>query len=73
MTDHRFYEDNRPHPVAGMIDNPEWAVTLTRRAELYLAERERREEPDREPSRFHIAMAVLAVIGIALALGSAWL
>lgn len=72
MTD-RFYEDNRPHPINGMIDNPEWGVTLTRRAELYLAERARREEPDHEPNRFHIALGILAVIGIAVALIGAWL
>ena len=68
-----MYEDNRPHPIAGMIDNPEWAVSMTRRGELYLAERARREEPDHEPSRFHIALAVMAVVGIALALAGAWL
>lgn len=68
----RFYEDNRPHPISGMIDNPEWAVTLTKRAELYLAERARREEQP-ERSGFHIAMAVLAVVGVTLALVGAWL
>lgn len=68
-----MYEDSRPHPIAGMIDNPEWAVTLTRRAELYLEDRARREDPEREPSGFHIAIGIVAVIGVAVALLGAWL
>ena len=60
---------DRPHPYRpDMIDNPEWDVVLTRRAKLYLAERARRENPEREPSRMHIALGILAVIFIAAAL-----
>jgi hypothetical protein len=70
MTDH-LYTDDRPHPVKGMIDNPEWQVTLTRRAELYLADRARRDDPEREPNNFHIALAVLGCIVIAASLFSA--
>jgi len=66
------YEDNRPHPM-GLIDNPEWQVSLTRRAELYLEDRARREDPEREPSRMNVAVAIIAVIAIALALSGAWL
>lgn len=68
-----LYTDNHVHPLPGFIDNPEWQVTLTKRAELYLADRARRNDPEREPSRFHVALGILAVIGIAVALGSAWL
>ena len=28
---------------------------------------------DREPSKFHVALAIMAVIGIALSLAAAWL
>jgi hypothetical protein len=66
------FQDERPHPL-GLIDNPEWQVTLTRRAELYLEDRARREDPEREPSRMHIALGILAVVGIALSLAAAWL
>lgn len=66
-----LYTDNHVHPLPGFVANPEWELTLTKRAELYLAERARREGPGREPSRFHIALAILAVIAVAL--GSAWL
>lgn len=62
-----LYTDERPHPM-GLIDNPEWQVTLTRRAELYLEDRARREDPEREPSRMHIALGILAVIFVACAL-----
>jgi len=68
-----LYTDNHVHPLPGFTDNPEWQGVLTRRAELYLAARARREEPDHEPSRMHVALAILAVIGVAVALGSAWL
>lgn len=64
------YQDDRPHPM-GLIDNPEWQVTLTRRAELYLEDRARRENPEREPSRMHIALAILGCIVIAVCLLSA--
>lgn len=70
MTD-RFYDDNRPHPIAGMIANPEWSVTLTKRAELYLEDRARREDPEREPSRMHVALAILGSIIVAVCLFSA--
>lgn len=66
------FQDERPHPL-GLIDNPEWQVTLTRRAELYLEDRARRNDPEREPSRMHIALGILAVVGIALSLAAAWL
>jgi hypothetical protein len=68
-----LYTDERPHPIPGMTDNPEWAVALTRRAELYLEDRARRENPEREPSRMNVALAIMAVIGISLALAAAWL
>jgi hypothetical protein len=61
------YQDERPHPM-GLIDNPEWQVTLTRRAELYLEDRARRENPEREPSRMHIALGILGLIFVAAAL-----
>ena len=64
------FQDERPHPL-GLIDNPEWQVTLTRRAELYLEDRARREDPEREPSRMHIALAILGCIVIAVCLLSA--
>lgn len=64
------YQDDRPHPM-GLIDNPEWQVTLTRRAELYLEDRARRENPEREPARMHIALAILGCIVIAVCLLSA--
>lgn len=64
------FQDDRPHPM-GLIDNPEWTLTLTKRAELYIAERERRMAPDREPSGFHIALAILGCICVAVALFSA--
>lgn len=67
-----MFKDNRPHPL-GLIDNPEWSVTLTRRAELYLEDRARRDNPEREPSNFHIALGILAVIGVSVALLGAWL
>ena len=62
-----LYTDERPHPM-GLIDNPEWQVTLTRRAELYLEDRARRENPEREPSRMHIALGILGLIFVAAAL-----
>ena len=68
-----LYQDDRPHPL-GLIDNPEWQVTLTRRAELYIEDRARRDDPEREMSGFHIAIAVLCCILIAVSLFSAvWL
>ena len=63
-----LYTDNRPHPIPGMTNNPEWDLVLTRRAELYLEDRARRNDPEREPSRMHIALGVLAVIFVACAL-----
>ena len=58
-----------PHPYRPeMIDNPEWDAVLTRRAELYLAERARREDPEREPARMHIALGILGLIFVAAAL-----
>lgn len=65
-----MFQDDRPHPL-GLIDNPEWQGVLTRRAELYLADRARREDPEREPSRMHIALAILGCIVIAASLFSA--
>jgi hypothetical protein len=62
-----LYTDERPHPM-GLIDNPEWQVTLTRRAELYLEDRARRENPEREPSRMHVALGILGLIFVACAL-----
>ena len=69
MTD-RFYEDTRPHPL-GLIDNPEWRKTEAVRAELYLEDRARREDPEREPSRMHVALAILGSIIVAVCLFSA--
>lgn len=67
-----LYTDDRPHPYRpDMIANPEWEVSLTRRAELYLADRARRDDPEREPSRFHIALAILGCIVIVASLFSA--
>jgi cytochrome c-type biogenesis protein CcmH/NrfG len=65
-----MFQDDRPHPL-GLVANPEWEVSLTRRAELYLADRARRDDPEREPSRMHVALAILASIVIALSLFSA--
>ena len=65
-----LYTDDRPHPM-GLTNNPEWDLVLTRRAELYLEDRARREDPEREPSRMHIALAILASIVIAASLFSA--
>ena len=65
-----LYTDDRPHPM-GLIDNPEWQGVLTKRAELYLEDRARREDPEREPSGFHIALAILGCIVIAASLFSA--
>lgn len=61
------FTEERPHPL-GITYNAEWDLVLTRRAELYLAERARREEVDHEPNRYGLAMVILAVIGIAAAL-----
>ena len=66
-----MFEDNRPHPIPGMVSNPEWDLILTRRAELYLEDRARREDPEREPARMHIALAILGCIFIAASLFSA--
>lgn len=66
-----LYTDDRPHPIPGMTNNPEWDLVLTRRAELYLEDRARREDPEREPSRMHIALAILGCIVIAVCLLSA--
>ena len=69
-----LYTDDRPHPYRPeMVANPEWDLALTRRAELYLEDRARREDPEREPSRFHIALGILAVIGVSVALLGAML
>lgn len=65
-----LYTDNRPHPL-GLIDNPEWRKTEAVRAELYLEDRARRDDPEREPNRFHIALAVLGCVVIAASLFSA--
>ena len=67
----KLYQDDRPHPIPGMVSNPEWDLVLTRRAELYLEDRARREDPEREPSRMHIALAILGCIFIAASLFSA--
>jgi hypothetical protein len=65
-----LYTDERPHPM-GITYNAEWEVALTRRAELYLEDRARRENPEREPARMHIALAILGCIVIAVCLFSA--
>ena len=62
-----LYTDDRPHPM-GLIDNPEWQGVLTKRAELYLEDRARREDPEREPSKPAIFIAVMAVMLIGLSL-----
>lgn len=62
------FAPDRPHPIPGMIDNPEWQYTLTRRAELYLEDRARRQDTEREPSRMNIALGILGVIFVAAAL-----
>ena len=60
---------DRPHPYRPEITyNAEWDAVLTRRAELYLAERARREDPEREPARMHIALGILGLIFVAAAL-----
>lgn len=66
-----MFQDDRPHPLPGFVANPEWEITLTKRAELYLEDRARREDPEREPSRMHIALAILGCIFIAASLFSA--
>lgn len=65
-----FYTDERPHPM-GLLENPEWAMSRRVRAELYLAERERRNAPVREYRRPSFLL-VLAAVGVAVALFSAW-
>ena len=62
-----LYTDDRPHPL-GLTNNVEWDIVLTRRAELYLEDRARRQDTEREPSRFHIALGILGVIFVAAAL-----
>jgi len=62
-----LYEDKRPHPL-GITYNAEWEVSLTRRAELYLEDRARRENPEREPARMHVALGILGLIFVACAL-----
>ena len=65
---------DRPHPYRPeMIGNPEWDIALTRQAELYIEAHSREQAPDREPSRMNVALAILAAIGVALALTAAWL
>lgn len=70
MTDYLI--PDRKHPL-DLTDNPEWEVALTRRAELYLAERARRADPEREPSGVGLggvivgALAVIAVAASAIA------
>lgn len=59
---------DRPHPLPGFVANPEWRPVLTRRAELYIAERARRQAPDHEPNRFHIALGIIGLIVVAAAL-----
>lgn len=69
MTD--FFASDRPHPVKGMVQNPEWDVVLTRRAELYLAERARRADPEREPSgvgTVGLIIGAVALVAVALAM-----
>jgi hypothetical protein len=66
-----LYTDNRPHPIPGMVSNPEWDLVLTRRAELYLEDRARREDPEREPNNFHIALAAIGLFIVAASLFSA--
>jgi hypothetical protein len=66
----KLYQDDRPHPL-GLTNNPEWDLVLTRRAELYLEDRARRDDPEREPNNFHIALAILGCIFIAASLFSA--
>ena len=62
-----LYTDDRPHPM-GLIDNPEWQGVLTKRAELYLADRARSDDPEREPTKPAIFIAVMAVMLIGLSL-----
>jgi hypothetical protein len=66
-----MFQDDRPHPLPGFVANPEWEITLTKRAELYLEDRARRDDPEREPNNFHIALAILGCIFIAASLFSA--
>jgi len=56
-----------------LIDNPEWDAVQTRQAELYIEDFKRRQSPEREPARMHVALGILAAIGIALSLAAAWL
>jgi hypothetical protein len=51
-----------------MIDNPEWDAVLTRQAELYIQEHNRRNDPEREPARMHVALGILGLIFVACAL-----
>ena len=60
----------RPHPL-GVTSHPEWDDVTTRWRKLNLAERARRDDPEREPSGFHIALAILGCIVIAASLFSA--
>lgn len=64
----KLYQDDRPHPIPGMVSNPEWEVALTRRAELYLEDRARREDPEREPNNFHIALGAIGFFIVAASL-----
>jgi hypothetical protein len=51
-----------------LIDNPEWDAVLTRQAELYIEDFKRRENPEREPARMHVALGILGLIFVACAL-----
>lgn len=61
-----LYTDDRPHPL-GLTNNPEWDLALTKRAELYIAERARRANP--EPTGTGLGgfvIAILAVVAVAV-------
>lgn len=60
-----LYTDDRPHPIPGMVANPEWEIALTKRAELYLAERARRDDPEREAG-IGLSGVILAVVAAVL-------
>lgn len=60
---------DRPHPYRPeMIANPEWSVSLTKQAELYIQKHAAEQDADREPSRMNVALGILGVIFVAAAL-----
>ena len=63
----------RPHPL-GIKSSPDWDGVWSRYIDLSEGREPEQDAPleaDREPSRFHIALAILGCVMVALALFSA--